>query len=133
MHPVATGTAGGADLLQLRHSGVMYLVEVDMVCSQVGEAGLDVRFHGLPVPGHGLGGQDELVPPALDGLPDELLTDRVAPGGVDVVDPGGEHRVQQGPCLRGADPLDGDAAKSQAGDLQSGPAKCNVLHVLFLL
>ncbi len=127
------GSAGGADLLQLLEVGVVDLVEVYVVRAEVFQTGFDVPGHALPVPAHGLGRQDELLPPALDGLADELLADRVAPGGVDVVDARGLHRVQQLFRRLGVDALNGDAPQSHPGNLQAGFAQRNVFHVLLLL
>ena len=42
---------------------------------------------GLPVPCRGLGGEDDLVPSALDGYPYALLAGGVSVGGVDEVKP----------------------------------------------
>jgi len=38
---------------------------------------------------------------ALNGLPDQLLADRVAPGGINVVDAAGPDRLQQRGSLMG--------------------------------
>ena len=124
------GSAGGAHLLQLLEIGVVDLVEVNKVRAEVAQAHLDILSHALPVPGHGLGGQHEPVPPALDGLTNQLLADRVAPGGVDEVDPRGLHRVQQRPGLAGVQPLDGDAPEAHAGHPQAGPAQNHIFHII---
>ena len=113
--------ARAADLLQLLRRGVVDLVQVYVVRAQIVLAGLDVRRHGRPVPGHGLGGQDERLPVALNGLPDQLLADRVAPGGINVVDAAGPDRLQQRGSLMGVHALDGNAAEAQPGYLQPGP------------
>ena len=67
---------------------------------------------------------------ALDGLTDQLLTDGIAPGGVDVVDARSADSFQQFSGSSGVDPLDGDASKAQPGDLQAGFSQCNILHIL---
>ena len=122
LHQGLQSAAGGADLLQLLEAGIVDLVEVYVVRAEVFQADLDVPGHPLLVPAHGLGGQDKLLPAALDGLADELLADRVAPGGVDVVDPRRLHGVQKLLGRLRVDALDGDASQSHPGDLQSGLA-----------
>ena len=116
------GPAGGADLLQLLQTGIVDLVEIDVIRAEVAKAGLDVPGHSLPVPAHGLGCQDELVPAALDGPADELLADAVASGGIYVVDASGLHCVQQLSGGLRVDPLDGDAPQPQPGYLKAGLA-----------
>ena len=116
------GSAGGADLLQLLEVGVVDLIEVYVVRAEVFQTGFDVPGHPLLVPAHGLGGQNKFIPAALNGLADELLADRVAPGGVDVVDARSLHRVQQFFRRLGVNALNGDAPQSHPGDLQTGLA-----------
>ena len=127
------GAAGGADLLELLETGVVDLVEVYVVRAEVFQAGLNVPGHPLPVAAHGLGGQDELLPAALDGQTDALLADAVAPGGVDVIDPRRLHGVQELLCRLRVDALDGDAPQAHAGHPQAGFAQSNVFHVPLLL
>ena len=105
--------AGSADLLQLGKVGIMYLVKVDVSGAQIGKAGFDIRCHGLPGPGHALGGQHKFVPDALQRVAQIAFTDGVAPGGVDVIHTGIQKPVHQ--LLRPVriNALNGNAAEAE--------------------
>ena len=106
---VAQNAAAVADAAPLSQEEqdrmVVNLIEVDVIRAQVAQAGLDILGHGLPVPGHGLRGQDELVPAALDGLPDKLLAD-----GADLMEQAAEKNVG----FIGMKPLAGGAIEDAA-------------------
>ena len=78
-----------------------------------------------------LAGQEELVPPPRQVLPDELLGGAVVGGGVDVVDPRVQHRVEHLASNLGLDRLGGGTlAASQLhgpvaelSDFQSGASQ----------
>ncbi len=120
--------AGGDGLGQLLRRGIVELIQVDVVGLQILQAALNVRRHGLLRAGHALGGQDEAVPDACQAVAQVFLADGVAPGGVDVVDPGLRQPLHQIPGTLPVDALDGDAAEAQTGDPQSGFAQCDVFH-----
>ena len=116
------------DLLQLRHVGVVDLIQIDIIGLQITQADVDVLCHGLAGAGHTLGSQHELVPDALQGIAQILLADGIAPGGVDVVDTGIHQLMHQLFGAFGVDALDGDAAQTNAGNVQSGFAQNTIFH-----
>ena len=123
--------AGGDDLLQLFHAGVVYLIQVNVVGAQIVQADVDVLGHGLLGAGHALGCQDKILPDALQGLTQVAFADGITPGGVDVVDPGLTKLEHQLPGAGSVNALNGDAAEAQTGDLQTGFSKNSVFHNMF--
>ena len=123
------GAAGAEHLPDVLLRQVVELVQVDEPGAQVGQAGLDVPGHALPVPAHALGGQDELVPPALQRRAQVLLGHGIAPGGVDVVDAVLLQLVHHGAGVFRVGPLDGDAPEGEPGDVQAGAAERDVFHI----
>ena len=112
-------TAGGDDGFQLLRGDVVNLVKVNVVRSQVFQAGLNVCRHGVPGPGHTLGGQDKILPDALQGVAQILLADSIAPGCVNEVHPGIPQFVDQRLRPFRVNALDGNAAKTHTGDLEA--------------
>ena len=112
--------AGSDHLLQLGHGGIVDLVEVNIVRAEVTQARFNVRRHGLGGAGHALGGEDEMLPDALQTVAQVFLADGVAPGGVDVIDAGVLQKVHQLPGALPVDALDGNAAEAHAGNGQAG-------------
>ena len=100
--------------------GVVELIDVDIVCIQVSQAGLQV-LPQLPARlGVGLGGDYHLVPYACEGIAQLLLAVGVGPGGVKVVY-APVHRLAQEPGgLLFGDALDGQTAKAVFLDLNAG-------------
>ena len=126
------GSAGSHDLLQVSRTGIMELVEVDVIGTEIFEAGLNIPCHALFVPCHGLGSKNQLIPHPLNGLAQIFFTDRITPGRVDVVDACLPHLLHQ---LLGAlhiNPLNGNAAKAKSGDLQTGFSKNFIFHTILL-
>ena len=60
--------AGRRHLLQLLRSGIVDLVNIDIVGAQIAKAGFNIRSHGFPGAGHALGGDDKILPDALQGI-----------------------------------------------------------------
>ena len=77
-------------------------------------------YHAFLVTGHGLGGKDELVTDAFQGVAQVFLTDGVATGGVDEVYTGFHQALHQRLGALCVDALNGNAAKAHARDLQTG-------------
>ena len=100
--------------------GIVELIDVDIVCIQVSQAGLQV-LPQLPARlGVGLGGNYHLVPYAREGIAQLLLAVGVGPGGVKVVY-APVHRLAQEPGgLLFGDALDGQTAKAVFLDLNAG-------------
>ena len=121
-------TAFLGDLLQLRHVGVVDLIQIDIIGLQITQADVDVLCHGLAGAGHTLGSQHELIPDALQRITQILFADGIAPGGVDVVDTGIHQLMHQLFGAFGVDALDGDAAQTNAGNFQSGFAQNTIFH-----
>ena len=63
-----------------------------------------------------------------NGLADQLLADRVAAGGINIIDAASPDRLQQRGGCRLVHALDGDAAEAQAGYLQPGLSQCDMFH-----
>ena len=114
------GPVGAKDLVKVLQGQVVNLVQVDIVGLKVSQADANVLLHSLTAAGHGLGGQDELVPAALQGSTQIFLRYRVAPGGVDEIDAELLQLVHHCQGVGGVGALDGDAAKGDGGHLQSG-------------
>ena len=98
----------------------MDLVEVDVIGAQILKAYVNVRSHGFLGAGHALGGDDEMLSDALQGIAQVFFTDGVATGSVDEVHTGILQLVHQGLGALGIDLLDGDTAEADAGDFQTG-------------
>ncbi len=130
--------------------GAVHLVEVDVVGAQAPEARLDLAHDPAPrvAPAvgvallahrhvHGaveLGGEDDLVAAALEGLADDLLglAPGVDVGGVDDVDPGVERGVDDAGALGvvGLAPgAEHHGAEAQRADLHAGGAEGAVVGV----
>ena len=127
------GAAGGQDLLQLRHVGIMELIQVDVVRTEVFQAGLNILRETRLVPGHGFGGQDKVLPDALQGVAKVFLRNGVATGRVYVVDAHVLHFMHQYTGTFRIDALDGDTTKAQMRNLQAGFSKCIIFYNVYPL
>ena len=108
----------------------MDLIKVNIVRPQVGKADINILCHSLLRPRHTLGGDDELVPDALQGIAQVFLADGVAPGGINVIHAGIHQCLHQRLGALRVDALDGNAAKAHTGDLQTGLSKNGILNSL---
>ena len=124
-------------------AGPVHLVEVDVVGAQPAQRVLDLAHDpaagpaavvGLVAHRHEeLGGQDDVVAAALQGLADDLLGHAagVDVGGVDEVDPGVEGAVDDpdgvGAVVVAPRP-EHHRAQAQRADRYAGPAEHSVLH-----
>ena len=120
--------AGGGDGVQIGKGGVMNLIQFNIIGTEVAQAHVNVLGHALSGAGHGLGGQDELLPDALQSVAQIFLTDGVATGGIDVVDAAVGQTVDEGLGALGVDALDGDAAEAQGRDGKAGAAQSLIIH-----
>ena len=93
-----------------------------------GGADVNVGCHACLVASHGLGGQNKLTAVAFNGLTDQFLTDGIAAGGVNVIDAGCTDSVHQFQRLGSINALDGNAAETHTGNLQTTAAESNVFH-----
>ena len=106
----------------------MDLIQIDVIGLQITQADVDVLCHGLAGAGHTLGCQHELIPDALQCIAQIFFTDGIATGGVDVVDTGIHQLMHQLFGSFGVDALDGDAAQTNAGNVQPGFAQNTIFH-----
>ena len=120
--------AGGDDLLQLGHAGVVYLIQVDIVGAEVAEACFNVCLHCFAGACHALCCKNELVTPSVDCAADVFFADGVAACRVDIVYSAFNKGVDKRLCLFRIDALNGDAAETDAGNLKPGFAECYILH-----
>ena len=121
--------AGGGDGFQVLQGRVVELVEVDVVRAEIAQAGFHVLLHGLLRQPTALGGQDKLVPDALQAVADVFLADGIAPGGIDVVDARLQQPVHERFGALRVNALNGDAPKAQPGDFQTCFAQYSVFHL----
>ena len=108
--------------------GVVELEQVHIVRVQVFQAGVEVvpeALHGL---GRRFGGQDELVPPAGQGIADLFLAVGVGPGGVEEVDAVVQGLLEQAGGLVPRDPLYGQGSEAVFVDGEPGAAQGNLCH-----
>jgi hypothetical protein len=120
---------GALDLLPGLVAGyVVELVEVDPVCAEVPEAGLELYLKLSGGPFTGFGGEDNLVPDILEGFPDALLAHSIAPRGVEIVDPELVTSADDRDRLLFCDSLDGDASESHGLNPETGSAEGDLLH-----
>lgn len=110
------------------HGGVTELQNVHTVGLEVFQAGMQVVPERAGVAGRGLGGQDELPPPAAQGEADLFLAVCVGPGGVKKVNAVVQRLLEQigGPIP--GDTLNGQRAKTVFVDVEPGAAQRNSCH-----
>ena len=121
--------AGGGDGFQVLQGRIVELVQVDVVRAEIVQAGFQVLLHGLLRQPTALGGQDKLVPDALQAVADVLFADGIAPGGIDVVDARLQQPVHKRFGALRVNALNGDAPKTQPGDFQTCFAQYSVFHL----
>ena len=109
---------------------VVELVDINVIRPQVAQADFHVLLHARVVSGHGLGSQDEFVPPPLQGRAQVFLRHGIASGGVDIVHAAFLQRVHHRFGVGGVGPLDGDSAEGDGGAVQAGAAQLYVVHGL---
>ena len=76
--------------------GIVELIDVDMVCLQVAQTGLQMGGQLFPGLGVGLGGQVDPVPNIVQSIADFLLAVGIAAGGVKIVHAAVHRPAQQG-------------------------------------
>ncbi|MBA7712308.1 hypothetical protein ES703_121281 [subsurface metagenome] len=106
---------GVADLVEL--------VEVYIVGAESFEAEVEVFFYFFVRVGEGLGGDENVFAPSLDGFADTLLAGGIAVGGIEEVDAQFEAFFHDfhGFCVGAS--LDGNTAETQSRYHHSGPAE----------
>ena len=51
--------------IQLLHTWVMYLIQINVICPKISKTFLNICCHGILSSGHTLGGKHKLVPDSL--------------------------------------------------------------------
>ena len=93
----------------------MELVYVNIVCSQIGQGGLQVFPEGIRRFGSRLCGNEDLVPHAVECFPDFQLTVGIGPGGIKKTHTARVSFPQQPDRHLCTVPLDGETAESVLG------------------
>ena len=104
-------------LIQLFHTRIMYLIQINIVCAEIPKTRLDICCHRFFCSRHGFCCQHELIPDSFQTVADILFTDSVAPCRVDVIDSPLYHILQQLSCSLFINLLNRNPAKSHAGNL----------------
>ena len=115
--------------VQLLHARIMHLIEVDMVGMEIAKAYLYILCHSVLGARHALSREIEPVSLADEGVSYELFTDGIAPCGIDIVHAILYKRIDKRIRRLLVYPLYRNAAKSNLGNLHSGPSELYILHV----
>ena len=124
-----SGGEGAVGVVYIRQlGGVVELEEIDVICPQGAEALFNVAEDGLFVPPAALGGNDHILPHALQGLAQFFLAVGVHVGGVEVVDPAVYGPADQLHRVGRGNPLDGQGAEGRLRHHQFRPPQSDFFH-----
>ena len=111
--------AGRYHLFKIRRSGVVDLIKVDIIGSEVLEADVNVIRHRFLGARHALGRKHELFAHALERVAEIFLAYGISARGVDKIDAFLYHIGNESLRALGVDLLYRNSAKSEAGYLES--------------